>query len=360
MVELRPNSGYVSAKRFLRDFPTWFEVVRATVTAADRSNGEFAGAWALNEARKLGIEWFPNLRPLVGYGLLRRTDVTRGGRRAYYAMDDIAGVKSALGEIEREINNAATEAIGNRMYCLTFGIVGDAKGGAEGRSLGTGIGIRWGKAYVILTAAHVIEQTPDERLYFLLPGDTLIHPSSAIPVKNGQVELRRRSVLEKPDVLLSDDFDLAAVILEGQPEEVGKYHFYDLDRAHATPSTPTQAGFLGYPGASAIPVGQNFMSTVYYDFGQIGDVPPIYDQQSQVSVNYPPKDQVDPHGLSGSGMWFVPPIRKKLWAPDVSLAGLVTRYDYDQNVLIGYKVEKLIEFLDSKAERLRNKSESSG
>jgi hypothetical protein len=350
------TAGFTATKRFLRDFPGWFEVVRACASVAGRSNGEFAGAWALHEARKFGIEWFPNLRPLVGHGVLRRTDVTRGGRRAYYVMEDIAGVKSALAEVEREINDAATEAIGNRMYCLTFGIVGDVRGGAEGRGLGTGVGVRWKETYLILTAAHVLQETPCERLYFSLPSEALVHPASAIPVKKPSVEVRRRFLLEKPQVLLSDDYDLAAVVLEAQRDETGKHHFYELDGERATPSTPGQVGFLGYPGGSAIPVGQNFMAAVYYDFGQIGDAPPGHEHESQVSVSYPSAGTFDPHGLSGSGLWSSPPVQKRIWAPEVSLVGLVTGYDRDLQVLIGYKVEKLIEFLESKNEWVRSKS----
>ncbi len=317
------------------------------MTVADRTKGEFAGAWALNEAKKSGVEWFPNLRPLVSYGILRRTDVARGGRRAYYLMEDIEGVRSALLEVARQISEAATEAIGNRMYCLTYGVLGNGRSGSEGRGLGTGIGVRWKGAYLILTAAHVLEATPYEQLYFFLPSDALVHPASAIPAKTKSVEVRRRFLLEKPHVLLSEEFDLAAVLLDLQPIEIGEHHFYELDATHTTPLTPTQVGFLGYPGATAIPIGQNFMAAVYYDFGLIGSAPAKYDQRSQVCVSYP-ADTMDPHGLSGSGLWFSPPVQKKIWAPEVALVGLATIYDGDLQVLIGYKVESIVAFLESK------------
>jgi hypothetical protein len=90
--------GYIRTKRFLRDHPNWLDVLRACLSEAARTKSEFAGAWVLNEAKKHGRDWFPNLRPLVSYGLLERTDVTRGGRRAYYIFRDIDGVNSALVE----------------------------------------------------------------------------------------------------------------------------------------------------------------------------------------------------------------------------------------------------------------------
>lgn len=103
------TEGYIATRRFLRDHPKWLDVVAACIVEANRCKGEFAGAWALNEAKKSGRIWFPNLRPLVSYGILQRTDVTRGGRRAYYVMLDIPGVDMALKESvpdSREPRNA--------------------------------------------------------------------------------------------------------------------------------------------------------------------------------------------------------------------------------------------------------------
>lgn len=96
--EPQKTIGYVATRRFLRDFPYHFAIVTACVNLAQQTQGDFAGAWVLQEAQKSGVEWFPNLRSLASYGILQRTDVTRGGRRAYYMMPDIEGVKAALGE----------------------------------------------------------------------------------------------------------------------------------------------------------------------------------------------------------------------------------------------------------------------
>jgi hypothetical protein len=76
----------------------WLRIVKACLTLADRTKCEFAGAWVLEEAKKEGITWFPNLRPLVTCGILERTSGSRGGRRAYYVMLDPEGVRNALRE----------------------------------------------------------------------------------------------------------------------------------------------------------------------------------------------------------------------------------------------------------------------
>jgi len=102
--------GYKGVKRLAREKSGWLPIVEACLEEAKRCKGEFAGAWVLETAKKKGISWFPNLRTLVSYGILKRTDVTRGGRRAYYVMPDIEGVEQALKEIKtvefiKKINN---------------------------------------------------------------------------------------------------------------------------------------------------------------------------------------------------------------------------------------------------------------
>ena|SRR6516165_4395733 len=91
--------GYRGVMRLAQEDPDWLSVVRAAyqrATAARQYGGEFAGAWVL---RELG-SWRPNLRLLVRYGILEKTDVTRGGNRAYYRMPDLDGVHRALVELD--------------------------------------------------------------------------------------------------------------------------------------------------------------------------------------------------------------------------------------------------------------------
>ncbi len=91
--------GYRAIMRLAQEDPAWLPVVRAAFERAVASKpygGEFAGAWVL---RELG-SWVPNLRLLVRYGILEKTDLTRGGNRAYYRMLDIDGVRQALSELD--------------------------------------------------------------------------------------------------------------------------------------------------------------------------------------------------------------------------------------------------------------------
>jgi len=264
-------------------------------------------------------------------------------------------IRSGRGELEMKIledriNGAATEALANAMYRYTFGIVGSGKDGAEGRSLGTGVGVFWKGTYLILTAAHTMETTPYERLYFLLPNEGVQFQDSDIPAQPSPVNIRKRLSLENPQTLLAEGGeDIAAFLLPEQKEEQGQRHFYHLDDSHTSLPAFRQVGVLGYPGATRITVGSNFMATPYTSFGELAPLPIGFNPHSHIAINYPSSQTIDPHGLSGCGLWITEKgSEEKLWAPKIGLYGLVTQWDAQSQVLIGYKVEELISFLKTK------------
>ncbi|MCL5006888.1 MAG: hypothetical protein M1153_01975 [Patescibacteria group bacterium] len=102
---LNNEDSYTGTKRLAGDLgKEWLGVVKACLEATGRFHGEFAGAWVWQDMKeKMGGENerpFPNLKPLVSYGILQKTGSSRGGRRAYYVMPDKEGVERALRELE--------------------------------------------------------------------------------------------------------------------------------------------------------------------------------------------------------------------------------------------------------------------
>jgi len=92
-------SGYSATKRLLEEKPKWFPIVFETLEAAKKYK-EFAGSWVLRQIREKG-EFYPlgpGLRTLAAYGILKRTETSRNGRRAYYIMPDPEDVERALKE----------------------------------------------------------------------------------------------------------------------------------------------------------------------------------------------------------------------------------------------------------------------
>lgn len=74
----------------------WLKVVKGCYEEARRLEGRsFAGAWVVDK-----VGWFPGLRMLEKYGILKKEGETvRGGRRAYWTMPDMDGVGRALREL---------------------------------------------------------------------------------------------------------------------------------------------------------------------------------------------------------------------------------------------------------------------
>ena len=97
--------SYAGTKRLIEEKPEWFPIIRECVRCAEKY-GEFAGSWVLKGVeRELKKKiWVPGLRTLVAYGILKKVDTSRSGRRAYYIMPDINGAKKAIQEIEIKTN----------------------------------------------------------------------------------------------------------------------------------------------------------------------------------------------------------------------------------------------------------------
>jgi hypothetical protein len=78
------------------------------------------------------------------------------------------------------------------------------------------------------------------------------------------------------------------------------------------------------------------------------------DPNSRISIRYPASHSVDPHGLSGCGLWVAENnLAGEVWTPAVSLIGLVTDWFAQDQLLVGYRIEELIKFLKTKRQWMR-------
>jgi hypothetical protein len=241
---------------------------------------------------------------------------------------------------QSQMHNWAFRALAQAMFRYTFGIVSDGKFGTEGLGLGTGCGVIWRSHYLILTAAHTLQTTPYDRLYFFLPAGELQFEHES-PNQN-KLFTRPRLTLDNPHVLLAENEDLAAIALPPQSEETSRDHFVEVAESDTSPPMGTQVGYLGFPADCKVPLGQNFMAKPYSDFGEVCAYEPNSDDM--LLIRYEPVDALDPHGLSGSGIWYSRN-SGKVWAPRLALAGMVTHYDKEAQLLLGYRIETLVRFL---------------
>jgi hypothetical protein len=243
-----------------------------------------------------------------------------------------------------EVPRLAGAAMAQAMYPYTFGIVTDYDG-MEGRGLGTGVGVVWRGTFLIATARHVIADTTPQRVYYLLPQQNLQIPESSASSDWSQVKYGLRCVLETPRILYGDP-DLAAILVPQQTEPTAAHHFYGLEGNEGTPLAGANVGYFGYPAAAAKPVGRNYAAMPSYGFGKICLPKCQYDPDTEFAVEYAPRDELDPHGFSGSGVWHSLS-SGKVWSPRISLAGLITSYYRASQILCCCRVERLISFLSA-------------
>jgi hypothetical protein len=98
------------------------------------------------------------------------------------------------------------------------------------------------------------------------------------------------------------------------------------------------------------------MATPYVTFGGMVNLLPRQ-SEPQMSITYLLPQNVDPHGLSGSGAWTQTEKAEGIvWTPRISLVGLVTEYDSERQVLTGYRVEEIVQFLKTKEQWIRAKA----
>jgi len=92
--------SYAGVKRLAEERPDWIPIVKECLECAQKYK-EFAGSWVLRglEEKTKKKVWKPGLRTLVAYGILKKIDTSRSGRRAYYIIPDPEGVSKALQEL---------------------------------------------------------------------------------------------------------------------------------------------------------------------------------------------------------------------------------------------------------------------
>src|SRR5713226_6174556 len=102
---------------------------------------------------------------------------------------DRGSLQGRLTSSEIDLINREGEAIEEAVAWHTVGIVGD-----DGQSIGTGTAILWRKSPLILTARHVVENSPDDDIWFYFRAEGTMKRSPIDELPN------RRDVEYKPRV----------------------------------------------------------------------------------------------------------------------------------------------------------------
>jgi hypothetical protein len=230
---------------------------------------------------------------------------------------------------------AVQESIANH----TVGILTD-----KGRGVGTGTLIGCGARSVILTANHVLKGNDastlriafrhEGTLYEVPPRGFRMTPTA--PLLSGE-----RIRWEGP---VTDTVnDIAALILDVEFRAPNPVMPYDMtDQKLVEVNRGASLFLLGFPVDNSIDVrpGEKAVGAisdhVSFDpsLNDLKGLPSSYDSSHQFLMKYSWGGKIEPHGLSGSGVWCGRNSTSQIWSPDPVLVGVVTDYLRSPNVLV--------------------------
>ena len=255
-----------------------------------------------------------------------------------------------------EQHENASDAIEEAIAWHTIAIIAGT-GQRELREIGTGTAISFGGHHFILTARHVVEDTPNELLrFFCRPDGPLERAERAQLRRSGGIRFDQLHLLEHipvADRMLCNEEDLAVLFVDPGLEERHRVRFFALDEASATPTEGQVVIAMGYPAdiARQIETG-NFVTFSSVEWSEIvvNRELPDYDSERHFLAQYhmvEDEPRAHPRGFSGCGVWFRigPTPAGEIWLPNLCLAGVFVSYYSRPAMLKGVRVERVIEFL---------------
>lgn len=228
-------------------------------------------------------------------------------------------------------------------------------------SIATGTLIRIGGRSFIATCKHVVsENCKNEMLrFFFKPGKSL-GTASKDEIKKLPLHKLKKLVSDKscPTELsiinrfYSNKDDLVLLEIDAMSEEAKKYEFYDLsDRGIINPDVDKPIYLIGFPSELARLVSKTGIGIFPYFIGtklsdknvELQDFDPVRHLLIEFSID---DDSVEPHGLSGCGVWTrLPSGDKNLWTPNIYLVGIQSGFFRNSQLLIATKADKILELI---------------
>ena len=215
------------------------------------------------------------------------------------------------------IEVAAVQALEEAIPWHTVGIVARSGEGIPEQGIGTDAAVEWHGHYIILTAKHVIQDTPHEELRFFLRADGTLETANVKDVNPATIGLESRKRIPTRSVVLSDVEDIALLELDATSTSIDNLRFHVLDRNIATPPPSETVTVAGYPSDLGHVVADGAMAvflTMQATFVEQPRLLPNHDPSSHFLIKHEfATEDVRPHGLSGAGVWFRRIIATGIW-----------------------------------------------
>jgi len=228
--------------------------------------------------------------------------------------------------------NAAADGIEETVASAMVGIV-CGSGDQKWRGIGTGTLIRWKEQHLILTAEHVIAGTlvEDLRFFFRQDAPLIRRERSALLELPGMpaAALRPFREIELGRSVSDAKLDLAALPVDGGMESKYPVRFFTLEPGGTTPGVDHTTIVMGFPhDISRVTKKNERVVFTYVEWTQVAPsrtgLEDFEDSNHflasyRLTESYP---DADPHGLSGSAMWFRRGDTPLVWHPNIDIAGV--------------------------------------
>jgi hypothetical protein len=244
-----------------------------------------------------------------------------------------------MNEFEREAARLTTNYVSTRSVAI---VIRDRAGNT---STGTSTCIQVGRALLLATAGHVIEDIDDERIE-LIP---------AAELSTARLTFTARSCNPKRPPPTTD---VAWIQLEPAVAKDNRLRFLTLGDLKPNQPFDRNHPFLahGYPYESAIftPSALDVESTVAYTLMPEQAELAWNIQAHQVIFEYPPRDAnhrpmpaPHPHGMSGGGIWLHPRHDEALvYSPELlRLVAITTKWNQSAGILIATRIEAWLDLV---------------
>ena len=234
-------------------------------------------------------------------------------------------------------------------------------------SLASGEGPKWGTGALIKTAGkifivacrHVVKpQYKNEDLRFLYrPNSTLIfeNKEEVRKVPFHKIDKAYSRTIPVAKRFYSDETDdLALIELDPSTDGIKDLLFSQVTITNSkTPKVSTQVFLMGFSEELARKVTKHGDRAVfpYFEATKITDKKissDDFDTKRHFLIDFAINEaSVDPHGLSGCGVWSrLPPEKDRVWTANIYLIGIQTGYFKENQVLKATKIERLINLLN--------------
>jgi hypothetical protein len=255
---------------------------------------------------------------------------------------------------DEKIQDMAAAGIEEAMRTSTVGIVAGV-GKEELKWLGTGVLVKWKGKHLIVTAQHVIGDTPAEQIRFFLPTN---EPPKTVDRETLQtipgVETKHLLAFSQVDVagIIADkDLDLAAVVLTDGDLDGNHPTAAFVEMADGVATPPVGDGVMtrGFPHDMIRYTTKNagvvFMSGLWTAIEENVELQG-FDPEKHFLAKFDEQNKdAHPLGFSGGAMWFRRGPTPTVWMPNIDIAGINVSYYASKNLLKVVRREVVEQFL---------------